>query len=242
MLLALAGAGGKLFLAGGGTTPPELVDRFIKECGGPDGLIVVMPLASAEPETTKGSVELLQEHGARNTFFFGRSKPTPADLDELKTKLQTAKGIWMPGGVQERIVQRLGKPWIEKNLVPLVKKGLHVYGTSAGAMVCAEVMITGPGKEPNTAETGPGLGLTTWVVDTHFAQRNREGRLRHALKTTGRPRGVGINEREWLVIQDDEIVETHGTPLVIEPKASLAQVMGIALRRPAPVAVRTAFP
>ncbi|MGV3617383.1 MAG: cyanophycinase [Fimbriimonas sp.] len=219
MLLALFATSGKLFLVGGGTTPPEIVDRFIKECGGPDGLIVVMPLASAEPETTKGSLELLQEHGAKNLAFFGKSKPTEGDLDELKAHLGKAKGIWMGGGVQERIVQRLGKPWIEKNLVPLVRKGLHVYGTSAGSMVCADVMITGPGKEPDTAETGPGLGLTPWVIDTHFAQRNREGRLRHALKTTGRPRGIGINEREWIVIQDDKILEKHGTPLVIEPKS-----------------------
>lgn len=216
-LIALFMTGGKLFLVGGGTTPPEIVDRFITECGGPNGLIVVMPLASAEPETTTGSLDLLKEHGAKNTFFFGKSEPTTEDLNQLKTQLDKAKGIWMGGGVQERIVQRLGKPWIEKNLAPLVKKGLHVYGTSAGSMVCAEVMITGPGKEPDTAETGPGLGVTTWVIDTHFSQRNREGRLRHALKTTKRERGIGINEREWIVIQDDKIVEKHGKPLVIEP-------------------------
>lgn len=216
LLLTLLATSGKLFLVGGGTTPPEIVDRFIKECGGPDGLIVVMPLASTEPEKTLGSVELLKEHGAKNTYFFGKSEPKPEDLAELKTQLQKAKGIWMGGGVQERIVQRLGKKWIDENLAPQVKRGMHVYGTSAGSMVCAEVMITGPGKEPDTAETGPGLGVTTWVIDTHFAQRNREGRLRHALKTTERTKGVGINEREWIVIQDDKIVEKHGEPLVIE--------------------------
>jgi len=221
MLLALAATGGKLFLVGGGSTPPEIADRFIKECGGPDGLIVVMPLASAQPETSMGSVELLKKHGAKNTYFFGKSKPTEDELKELKTQLDKAKGIWMGGGVQERIVQRLGKAWIDENLVPLVKKGLHVYGTSAGAMVCAEMMIMGPGPEPDTAKTGPGLGVTTWVIDTHFKQRNREGRLRHALKTTNRERGIGINEREWIVIQDDKIVEKHGTPLVIEPATQL---------------------
>lgn len=220
-LIGLLVTGGKLFLVGGGTTPPEVVDRFIKECGGVDGLIVVMPLASAEPETTTGSLDLLKEHGARNTYFFAKSEPTTEDLVKLKAQLDKAKGIWMGGGVQERIVQRLGKTWIDKNLAPLVKTGLNVYGTSAGSMVCAEVMITGPGKDPDTAETGQGLGVTSWVIDTHFAERKREGRLRHALKTTQRTRGVGINEREWIVIQDDEIVERHGKPLVIEPNGTL---------------------
>ena len=222
MLLALAAtSNGKLFLVGGGTTPSVIVDRFIAACCGPDSLIVVMSLASAEPETTTGSVELLQEHGAKNTYFFGKSQPSADELAELKAKLDVAKGVWMGGGVQERIVQRLGKAWIDENFAPLVRKGLNVYGTSAGSMVCAEVMITGPGKEPNTALTGPGLGVTTWVIDTHFKQRKREGRLRHALRTTGREKGIGINEREWIVIQNDRILETHGQPLIIQPKPTL---------------------
>ena len=217
MLAALALAAvqsGRLFLSGGGATPPEIVEAFFRACGGKGARVVVLPLASETPDD--GSQRFLIEHGATNTVNFAKATPTDDDRTELKKQLDGAKGVWMPGGVQERFVQRLGKAWCDANVRPLLKRGMNFYGTSAGSMVCAETMITGPGKTPDTAETGPGFGLTTWVVDTHFKQRNREGRLRDALKTTGLKRGVGINEREWIVIQDDEIVERHGEPTVIE--------------------------
>ncbi len=211
--IALFVRSGSLFLAGGGTTPPEIVDAFFKACGGKEARIVVLPLASETPDG--GSQKFLREHGATGTVLFAKATPTDADRDELKRALDGVKGVWMPGGVQGRFIERLGKPWCDANLKPLLKRGVNFYGTSAGAMVCSETMILGPGKEPDTAETGPGFGLTSWIVDTHFKQRNREGRLRDALKRTGVRHGVGINEKEWIVIHDDRIVERHGEPTVI---------------------------
>ena len=211
--LTLLAHSGSLFLVGGGTTPPEIVDAFFKACGGKDARIVILPLASETPDG--GSQKFLQEHGATGTVLFAKTTPTDTDRDELKRVLDGAKGVWMPGGVQGRFIERLGKPWCDANLKPLLKRGVNFYGTSAGAMVCSETMILGPGKEPDTAETGPGFGLTSWIVDTHFKQRNREGRLRDALKRTGLKHGVGINEKEWIVIRDDKIVERHGEPTVL---------------------------
>lgn len=204
---------GSLFLSGGGTTPPEIVEAFFKACGGKSARVIVLPLASEKPDG--GSEEFLKEHGATNTFLFAKAQPTANDLKMLRKEFGRAKGIWMPGGVQERYIQRLGKAWCDANLKPLLEKGVNFYGTSAGSMVCSEIMITGPGKEPDTAETAPGFALTNWVIDTHFKQRNREGRLQHALKTTGLKKGVGINEREWIVIRSDKIVEQHGTPTIL---------------------------
>ena len=212
--LALLAHSGGLFLSGGGTTDPAIVEAFMKACGGKGARIVVLPLAAAEPDD--GSQRFLIEHGATNTVNFAKPAPTDEDRTELKRKLDRAKGVWMPGGVQARIIERLGKAWCDANVKPLLKKGVNFYGTSAGSMVCSETMILGPGKAPDTAETGPGLGLTTWIIDTHFKQRNRLGRLRDALRQTGLKRGVGIDEREWIVIRDDRIVERHGTPTVIE--------------------------
>jgi cyanophycinase len=212
---------GLMFLAGGGRTAPELVRRFVAECDEGRGLIVVLPLAAAEPDG-RSSEALLKEHGAQRTVIFAKAQPTPKDLEELRQTLQDARGIWMAGGVQGRIVERLTLPWIEANLRPLYGRGLHVYGTSAGAMVLAETMILGPGKEPNTSEVGPGMGLTSWVIDTHFRERNREPRLRHALRITGKTRGLGIDERDWVVMRGDRILEVHGSPTLIETAKAAA--------------------
>jgi cyanophycinase len=211
--LVLFANSGKLFLAGGGTTPPAIVEAFFMACGGKDARIVVLPLASEKPDG--GSQVFLKEHGATNTVLFAKAEPTTEDLADLKIELERANGVWMPGGVQERYMTRLGKGFVATNVRPLLDKGVNFYGTSAGAMVCSATMITGPGKEPNTAETAAGFGLTSWVIDTHFKQRNREGRLRHALQMTDQKKGVGINEREWIVIWRDVIVEQHGAPTIL---------------------------
>lgn len=87
-------------------------------------------------------------------------------------------------------------------------------------MVCSNSMIEGPDGE-GKARTGPGLGLTHWVIDSHFRERKREARLRHALDTTGQQFGLGLSEGEWVIIQGDEILERHGTPLVIQPPRAL---------------------
>lgn len=207
---------GKLFLAGGGSTPSEIVDAFYAACGDKSAKIVVLPLASETPDG--GSRDFLNQHGGTNVALFDKANPTPEDLAGLKKELSDAKGVWMPGGVQERFIQRLGRAWIDANLTPLLAKGVNFYGTSAGSMVCSSTMITGPGKDPDTAETAPGFGLTSWVIDTHFKQRHREGRLRDALQKTGQKKGVGINESEWIVIWQDVIVEQHGNPTILVSK------------------------
>lgn len=209
---------GKLFLAGGGSTPVEIPRRFIVECGGPDASIIVLPQATADTTKSKGSEEFLRENGAKNVWTFQSNEVTPEQRKDLESRLKKAKGIWVGGGVQGRFIERFGKKWLEENIKPLVKAGMNYYGTSAGSMACSDPMIEGPGEKPEEARTGPGMGLTKWVVDTHFKQRNREPRLRHALEKTKQKFGIGINERGWVVIQDDKILEKHGDLLVIEPK------------------------
>lgn len=211
---------GMLFAAGGGSTPPELAKRFIEACGGPEAKILVLPQASADPgaQERNGSKTFLEGHGAKNVDVFKFTAPTKEQLEQLAKDLAAVKGIWMPGGQQGRIIERFTKPWLDANVKPLLAKGVHFYGTSAGSMAMSDPMIYGPGPEPDTSRTGPGLGLTKWVIDTHFRQRNREPRLRYALKQTGAKYGLGIEVREWVVIKNDEIIERHGKALEITPE------------------------
>ncbi|MER3495877.1 MAG: cyanophycinase, partial [Armatimonadota bacterium] len=147
------------------------------------GRIIVLPLASENPvKSGPPSVELLTDHGAKNVVLWAKADPTDADRLELSELLKGARGIWMAGGDQRRITARLGPEFITKTLQPLVKQGLNVYGTSAGAMACSATMITGNGNFPGTATMAPGLGLTNWIVDTHFTQRGRLPRLQDALR------------------------------------------------------------
>jgi cyanophycinase len=181
-------------------------------------LIVVLPQSAADAATSKGSEEFLRKNGAKNVWTFQVNDVTPERRVEVEAKLKQAKGVWVGGGVQARFVQRFEKKWIDEFFKPLIKGGLHYYGTSAGAMLCSDPMIEGPDGE-GKARTGPGIGLTKWVIDSHFRQRNREPRLRHALEKTGQKFGLGISEKEWVLLEGDRILERHGTPLVIEMKS-----------------------
>ena len=89
--------------------------------------------------------------------FEHTATPTDTDRAELKKELGRAKGVWMPGGVQGRIIERLGKAWCDANVKPLLKKGVNFYGTSAGSMVCSETMIGLQQHHPAKSSSGSAL-------------------------------------------------------------------------------------
>jgi cyanophycinase len=201
---------GKLFCVGGGSTPPEIPKRFIDECGGPNAMIMVIPHAAEDPTTAgQGSVDFLKEAGAKNVHIYRITKPTDAQKAELEKQLMFVKGVWMGGGQQGRIIDRFGKDWARRVFQQMYRRGVNFYGTSAGAMVMSDVMIYGPGDLEGTSRIGPGLGLTQWIIDTHYGERNRQKRLQYALDKSGRKLGLGIDERSWVVIRDDVILERH---------------------------------
>lgn len=201
---------GKLFAVGGSTTPPEVAQAFFAACGGKSAPVLVLAQTRENPETGgQSSADFLKEQGGTSVTYFGLAKPTDSDKADLEKRIDGVKGIWIPGGVQGRFLEVFGTDWSRRVFQAAYRRGVNFFGTSAGAMLMSDSMIYGPGPDPDTAETGPGLGLTDWVIDTHFAQRKREGRLRHALSVTGRSKGFGLDEREWIVIQDNVILERH---------------------------------
>ncbi|MFQ3587918.1 MAG: Type 1 glutamine amidotransferase-like domain-containing protein [Fimbriimonadaceae bacterium] len=202
---------GLLFAVGGGSTPSAVVRRFLVACGGSDARVLVLPLTRENPAASgPGSVELLEENGAKNARMFAVGNPTPDDLALLASEIAEAKGIWIPGGDQSLLVERLGEPFVRAHLQAAYRRGVHFFGTSAGAMLMSHPMITGNGELPGTATTGPGIGLTPWLIDSHFRERNREPRLRHAMAALGNPRAIGLSERSWVVLRGPKILERHG--------------------------------
>ena len=211
---------GLLFPAGGGKTPPELANRFIAACGGPEAKIIVLPQTSSNPENSNGSKEFLEEHGAKHVVIFKKRSLTDEDRKQFVELCKDTKGFWIPGGVQGRLVRTFGVDWARSFFQEKLAQGVHFYGTSAGAMVMSDPMIYGPGKTEGTSEIGPGLGLTKWIIDTHYRERKREPRLQFALKEAKREFGLGISERSWAVIQGDKILEKHGAvdEVILKPQ------------------------
>ena len=122
-------------------------------------------------------------------------------------------------------------------------KGLHVAGTSAGAAFVSEHMIA-YGDEGSTPQSdmvtlAPGLGLTSLaIIDQHFRQRDRLGRLLTALAYNPRPIGIGLDEDTAAFIAPDDTLDVVGSGAitVIDPSGMEYSSMDSA-RRHDPVCV-----
>lgn len=129
------------------------------------------------------------------------------DRDKLSV-LDDAAGVFFSGGDQLRITSQIGDTGIEAKVRSLFERGGVVAGTSAGASVMSETMLVkGTSKETHRIgdlHMSPGMGLVRDVIiDQHFAERGRMGRLLGAVAHNPRVLGLGIDEDTAAVLSGD---------------------------------------
>lgn len=123
--------------------------------------------------------------------------------------LDDAAGIFFSGGDQLRITSQIGDTAIEAKVRDLWERGGVIAGTSAGASVMSETMLV-RGSNSETHRIGdlhmaPGLGLLrNVIIDQHFAERGRFGRLIGAVAHNPRVLGIGIDEDTAAVVENDQ--------------------------------------
>lgn len=203
---------GRLFIAGGGSTPDAVADRFIEACGGPDQLIVVLGQTREEPQNARSSAEFLRERGAKKTKLYDQQEIHESDRIALLDDLKTARGVWVPGGDQALFMDRWTPAWLQKNFPPALKRGVNFFGTSAGAMIMSNPMIAGPGTKKDTVEIRAGIGLLDALIDTHYRERSRQARLQNGIKQTKAERWIGLDAGEWIIVKDGEVIFVSGEP------------------------------
>jgi cyanophycinase len=191
----------------------------VKVCGGRHARIAVIPTASEARNTGRRYEELFRELKADKVWVLPFETRTQcSDAEELSV-LEKANGVFLTGGNQMRLSTHLGGTPAAKQLRLMNAAGVHVAGTSAGAAFLSEHMIAF-GDEGSTPRSGmvhlaPGLGLTNRiVVDQHFRQRDRLGRLLAALAYNPFAVGVGLDEDTAAFISPDETLEVVGTGAV----------------------------
>jgi len=195
---------------------PRILRKFVEMAGGKDARIAVIPTASQLADTGDRYETLFTELGAgrvRSLPFESRGDCERADLLE---KLSKATGIFLTGGNQLRLATTLGGTEVARAVRTLNAAGVPVAGTSAGAAFLSEHMIAngedGAVPRANIVTLAPGLGLTNRVViDQHFRQRDRLGRLLTALAYNPFAIGVGLDEDTAAFIGPDETLEVVGT-------------------------------
>ena len=195
---------------------PQILRRFVDLAGGRAARIVVIPTASQLRDTGPRYERLFRELGAGQATALDFDTRRDAEEPGRMEVLQSATGIFFTGGNQLRLSTLIGGTPIAKALRMMNAAGVPVAGTSAGAAFICEHMIAF-GDEGSTPIAGsvrlaPGLGLTNrFVIDQHFRQRDRLGRLLTALAYNPFAVGIGLDEDTAAFIAPDNTVHVEGS-------------------------------
>jgi cyanophycinase len=235
---AAAGPRGFLFIVGGGDRDEPLMRRFVELAKGHgDGRFVVFTMATSVPEETGPAlVAEFQKLGVADVRRYHLTREE-ALKPETAAILDGASAVWFSGGDQARhTAVLLGTP-LHERLLQLYEEGAVMGGTSAGAAVMSEVMITGDekrkpeeGHEFETIEAGnvvttPGLGfLKGCIIDQHFVTRKRHNRLISLVLEKPRLLGVGIDESTAIIVRPDLAFEVAGEKQAVVYDARRAKI------------------
>ena len=216
-----AGTATGAFVAfGGGSEPPGLARNLVGLAGTGDARVLVVPAAAADPgESGKRYAEYFQREGVRDVSHLVVGDRDAADDLAAAREVAQSDFIYFTGGDQRRLTDLLSHTTLHGAIQAAWLRRAVLAGTSAGAMVWGQEYISGgsslgaithgygndsqglPGLEMR-----PGLGLLEGVlVDTHFREQVRLGRLTMAVANTPGSLGVGVDEGTAAVLTPETI-------------------------------------
>jgi cyanophycinase len=212
---------GYLFIVGGGPQPPALVQRFVDLAGGKNAKIVVFAMASSDGKASgEEKADDLRKLGAdAHAYYIDHDE---ANSDSMERNMKGVTGVWFGGGDQVLLTKALLGTRVEKAIHQRYEAGAVVGGTSAGAAVMSNPMLTGEERHPGgvrppsdtsehymtiartNTELVPGFGMIKGaLIDQHFLRRRRHNRFISAVLDTPAHLGVGIDESTALIVHPD---------------------------------------
>ena len=203
----------------------NILRQIVKLSGTDQATIAVIPTASELEETGSKYCDIFRELGVKSAFSLPLDSRQDAQRPEHLKQLHTASTIFLTGGNQLRLSTILGGTPIAQAIRKLNATGVHIAGTSAGAAIMPEHMIIGGDSGTTPTQDGvslaPGLGLTNaLLIDQHFNERHRLGRLLSALSYNAFLIGVGLDEDTAIFIDPDDSFEVVGSGSVTVLDAS----------------------
>jgi cyanophycinase len=212
---------GYLFIVGGGPQSDAMVQRFVDLAGGKKAKIVVFAMASSDGKASgEEKAEDLRKLGAdAHAYYIDHDE---ANSDSMYGNMKGVTGVWFGGGDQVLLTKALLGTRVEKAIHERYEAGAVVGGTSAGAAVMSNPMLTGEERHPggvrppsdttdhymtiarDNTELVPGFGMIKGaLIDQHFLRRRRHNRFISAVLDTPAHLGVGIDESTALIVHPD---------------------------------------
>ena len=200
-----------------------ILAHVVRESGGPDALIVVIPTASSIPiEVGENYMDAFKKLSCSNVHILNIRSKEDAETKLSISLINEANCIMFSGGNQSKITDRIGNTTIHDIIMDRYQNDPNfvVAGTSAGAMAMSTQMIAG-GSSTEAFVKGAvnlyhGLGLTPKLIfDTHFIQRGRFGRISEAIAHFPNLIGIGLAEDTGLIIKNGNEITVIGSGMVI---------------------------
>lgn len=198
----------------------KILKQFVQMAEARGGKIVIMTAATQYPEKVSSEyIKLFKRLGAGKVVSLDIPSRQQAQLPETSEVILSSGGVFFTGGDQLRITSLLGGTEVDYALHEAYRRGTVIAGTSAGASVMSATMIIGGDGDSTPQQSsismGPGMGLVREVViDQHFAQRGRLGRLVSTVAQQPAMLGVGIDEDTAVIINSKGEMKVIGSQTV----------------------------
>lgn len=201
-------------------TDKVILKKLVELTNKKEPKFVFITTATQQPEEAGEQYKkVFKSLGIENTIVLNIENREDANNDDINNQMLKGDCIFFTGGDQLRISSILGGTKIHENLHKTVELGKVVAGTSAGASMMSEIMVVeGVDKEaPSrcTIKMAPGMGLIEGVIiDQHFNQRGRIGRLLSAIAQNPHSLGIGIDENTAIILDHKGEFQVAGSGVV----------------------------
>jgi len=197
--------------------------HVVKEAGGVDANIVVIPTASSIPiEVGNNYIEAFTALGCKNIDILDIRSIEDSEKEVSIKLIKNADCVMFSGGDQSKITKKISRTTIHRILADRYKneKGFVIAGTSAGAMAMANEMIAGGSASEafikGAVSMYKGLNLIPeLIIDTHFIRRGRFGRQSEAVAKHPNLIGLGLAEDTGMIIKNGSDSTVIGSGMVI---------------------------
>jgi cyanophycinase len=230
---------GKLFIIGGGKKSDKLVSELISLSNlKKENYIVILPMASEEPDsavyyTAKQFIALGINSNKIKAFNFSQINQSKSQIDSLKK----ASLIYITGGDQNLFMKSVLNTPVYKAIHTAYQNGATIAGTSAGAAVMSQKMISGNESkhavytgdfrsiEAENYEVKTGLGLLpNAIVDQHFICRMRMNRLLSVAMENPDYLSIGIDESTAIVVEGNQARVTGDSQVILINKINKTNI------------------
>jgi len=218
----------------------QILARFVALAGGPEARVAVVSTASSlGDEATELYASLFHQFGIPDVRGLRPLTREDANEPAAAEAVEDATGIFMTGGNQLRLSSVIAGTLLGRAIVDRHRHGVIVAGTSAGASAISTHMVafgtSGTTPKQRMTQMSAGLGLLPGVViDQHFEQRNRIGRLLALIAQSPALLGMGIDEDTAALVSPAGVMEVigKGSVTILDPAKLQTDAYEVKRHRP----------